>query len=178
MKIKVGRYVRVYFCLGLLLGMVGFIYHITNLCPFENVINYEDIIISICSIPFYFGLAILYILVYPRAFAIIKIQGTTITSFLFGKEKCKIDIDKEVYYAIVEANPERIRGAGGTFIVISNECFLYEQRKKIGRGIWKKEKPFENYYDMKQMILIPYNENTKSILPIEQWKNCLNESTV
>jgi hypothetical protein len=86
MKIIVGRYVRVYFYLGLLLGMVGIIYHITNLHPFEYVINYEDVIFGICFLPFYFGLAILYNSL-PKGFCYHKDTGNNNNIFSVWKGK-------------------------------------------------------------------------------------------
>lgn len=171
MKIRVARYVNVYFCLGLIFSIYCLISVMIEIgpdfCWFE-----EDVILNTICVIFIFMPGLMYLLICPRAFVIVNVQENIIYSSLFGKVKCKVKTDDKVWYAIIEANPEKIRGAGGTFIVISNKPFVYEQRKRVRNGIWKKEKLFENYYDITEMILIPYNKKTKHLFLIEKWYDC------
>ena len=174
MKIKIARYVRVYFYLALIFAVIACAVFYYEIGPLDYYASTEDTLLTIVCIVSPFLLPVFQLMQCPRAFAIVDIEKDWISSSLFGKVKCKIKTDTEVYYTIIEANPEKLIGARGIFIVVSNKFFLYEQRKKIGCGIWKKEKLFENYYDMTQMILIPYNEKTKHIFPLEKWTDCTN----
>lgn len=173
MKIRVARYVNVYFCLGLIFSIYCLGSVMMEIGPdffwFE-----EDVILNIICVIFIFMPGLMYLLICPRAFAIVNVQENIISSSLFRKVKCKVKTDDKVWYVIIEANPEKIRGAGGTYIVISNKPFVYEKRKKEGYGVWEKERLFENYYDMTRMILIPYNDKTKKLFPIDKWIDCTN----
>ena len=171
MQIKVARYVRVYFYLALIFAVIACVVMYYEIGSLNYPTNMKETILTVGCIIFPFILPLFQLILCPRAFAIIKLEEDRICSILFGKMKCKIRIDREVYYKIIMANPEKLRGAKSNFIIVSNEPFVYEERKKGNFGIWEREILFENCYDMTRMILIPYNEKTKQLFPIEKWIN-------
>lgn len=89
-------------------------------------------------------------------------------SFLFGKLKCEIFTNREIYYAIFDCR-ESLHTTK-KYIAISNTFFVCEKRKPS----FFSENRFIDYYDRTKQIIFPYNETTKHLFSVENWI-CVNK---
>lgn len=87
-----------------------------------------------------------------------EIQDNVMKSFLFGRLKCEVFTDKEIYYVIFDGVEAICRHK--TYIAVSNELFLFKKEKRC---------TFLGYYDKTKQIVFPYDEKTKHLFPIEKW---------
>ena len=92
-----------------------------------------------------------------------EIQKGILRSYRFGRLKCEVFTNKNMYYAIFECY-EPLKGTN-KYIAVSNEKFVCEKRKKT---LWSRNE-FIDYYDRTKQIMFPYNERTKQLFPIEKW---------
>ena len=94
-------------------------------------------------------------------FCTIEIQGYLVKSFLFGKLKCQVSLTERVYYVIFNSKESMFRNK--TYIAISNKPFEFKVETK---GC-----TFLGYYDKRNQIVVPYNDETKYLFPVEKWIN-------
>ena len=102
----------------------------------------------------------LYWIPYRKKLATIQIEDNVIRSRLSGKVACEVFTDQDVYYAIFESDLFQGVRSKGTYIILSNEPF--EKDRVIGKkGV---------RYDTSKQIVLPYNEKTMPLLPVENWQ--------
>ena len=90
-------------------------------------------------------------------------EDHTFTSFsFFHRYLCTVDTNHPVYYAVFQT-PESMYGFQ-EFIALSNEPFVYQPTYGISK------KSFIYHYDMKKQIVLPYREETFSILHLTEWR--------
>lgn len=94
-------------------------------------------------------------------FSTMEIQGYVVKSFLFGKLKCQVSLAERVYYVIFNSKESMFRNK--TYIAISNRPFKFKVETK---GC-----TFLGYYDKRNQIVLPYNDETKYLFPVEEWIN-------
>ena len=106
-------------------------------------------------------LPVLYWIPYRKKLATIQIEGNVIRSRLSRKVACVVCTDQDVYYAIFESDLFQGVRSKGTYIILSNEPF--EKDRVIGKkGV---------RYDSSKQIVLPYNEKTMPLLPVENWQS-------
>lgn len=154
MKIRLAKYiwVNLYFCLCI--TIVYYIFIIDLLLDSVFSMVGVDLIWNIAFLSF--GMLPLLVIVVPRwrAFTTISILPGRVQSHLFRKLKCEVDTSKEVYYAIFEANIEKLAGGAAKYIAISNIPFPYQSSIDC--------------YDLSKQIILPYKEGIKLYSP-EKW---------
>ena len=101
-----------------------------------------------------------------RLITYVKIHENEIESYLFNKKLCKVDYDKKIYYVIFQAKENTTTTK--KYIAISNKWFEYQEKSWM-RLRQSDDRPFLGSYDVKEQIVIPYNEKTILLLPIEEW---------
>ena len=173
MKIKLAKYlwVNLYFCLCI--SVVWYIYIGWLLI---NVINFsttsEDFILTIGMLIFGIMPVLCVWIPHWRGFVVLEIQTESIHSYLFGVRKCTVETSQEVYYTIFEANIEKLKGATGKYIAISNKPFVYKDSPIQQFWTFRKRRQFFDYYDMSKQIILPYTEEIRTNFPVEEWINC------
>lgn len=172
MKFKLTKYlwINLYVCLGISISYYIFFCGLFLNGGFSNTA--EALILNAGML--IFGVLPVLGLVIPRwrSFTLIEIQAGGVRSYLFGKLKCEIDTNKEVYYTIFDANLEKLQGCGRKYIVISNEPFVYQDSPTPQFWSLKKQTEFIDYYDMSKQIILPYAENIKHFISSEKWIGC------
>ena len=94
----------------------------------------------------------------------IQIDENRIRSFLFGRLKCEVDVQKKVYYRVFKCI--ETHNQPRDYIAISNEEFAYVEKK---RSNWYNNS-FIDCCDIKRIIILPYDKQSiKSLLHIEEW---------
>ena len=96
----------------------------------------------------------------------VRINDNGIESYLFIKRLCKVDWDKSIYYVIFEAAESKYNRK--RYIAISNTLFEYHDAPPLRVFPWQK-KNFLASYDIKNQIVIPYDEKTISLLQVNEW---------
>lgn len=93
-----------------------------------------------------------------------KITDSAITSYsLFGQKFCTVFLDQVVYFYSFETyiTKSEIRGGNEPFIALSNRPFTYyDPTKRIN---------FLGRYNVHTIIVFPYDDRTKPLLPVEKW---------
>ena len=103
----------------------------------------------------------LYWIPYRKKLAMIQIEENVIHSCLSRKVVCEVFTDQDVYYAVFESDLFQGVRSRGTYIILSNEPF--EKDQVIGKkGV---------RYDTSRQIVLPYNEKTMPLLPVEYWQS-------
>lgn len=97
----------------------------------------------------------------------IKINEKKICSFLFGKLKCEVDIEKEIFYTIFKCNESNTNIK--TYIAVSNEKFIYEEKRKT---FWS-PKNFIDCCNIEKIIIFPYEDKFDFLLDTGKWI-CIN----
>ena len=107
--------------------------------------------------------------VHRKMLVTIQIEDNVIRSWRFGKMKCEIHTDREMYYTIFESF--NFPGAKGwaSYIVLSNEPFMFHQCAG-SKGVLDLDHPSASPYDMSKQIIAPYNQKTIPLLPVENWQ--------
>ena len=96
-----------------------------------------------------------------KKLATLYVEEDVIRSCLLGKMRCEIRTDRDVYYAIFESDLFQGVRSKGTYLILSNEPF--EKDRVIGKkGV---------RHDTFKQIVLPYNEKTMSLLPVENWQS-------
>ena len=160
-KIKLSTYWwnNFYFSLGLgLLAEVMIIFFEMNYVSPD-----EEYRLLLWAMPFV-AAAFLDVAFHPWRFLMtMEINDGVIRSFLFGKLKCEVFTDKEIFYAVFDCRESSF--ATKKYIAISNEKFVYEERQP---SLFS-ENRFIDYYDRTKQIILPYNENTKHLFRVNHW---------
>ena len=103
-----------------------------------------------------------------RFFSYVVVKNNIYTSYLFKKCLCVIDKAKPIYYVIFSASEGMF--SKRKFIVLSNEPFVYEEKRSLRIFPWEK-KPLIANYDINKQIALPYNLETQTVLEIDKWKS-------
>ena len=114
---------------------------------------------------FYIGFFLFFLLKSYRFITYVKIFENGIESYLFNKKLGKVDYDKAIYYVIFQAKENTTTTK--KYIAISNGIFEYFN-VSVRLFPWDK-KPFLGSYNVKKQIVMPYDEKTIPLLPIEEW---------
>ncbi|MFI3141267.1 MAG: hypothetical protein R3Y27_03040 [Clostridia bacterium] len=83
----------------------------------------------------------------------------------FSKQKCTVDLNKPIYYALFVYRTDR-QGLK-EFIAISNEKFCY----KTQIITLLSNKMFIYFYDRNDIIVFEYNDKNKKLCEIKNWEN-------
>lgn len=81
---------------------------------------------------------------------------------MFGRAKCRVDLNETVYYVQFEA--KSLFKDDEKYIAISNQVFRYQPYGAHNLT-------FLQTYDQKSIIAMPYNDKTKELLDTEHWAN-------
>lgn len=117
-----------------------------------------------------YGIVILYPAVFllcyldRRNSSYVKIKESTIDSYsIFGKKYCTVSLDQIVYFIPFEAYRAKARFLGEykSYIALSNHPFTYDYPTKADN--------FIAHYDLHTMIVLPYDDKTKPLLPVDKW---------
>ena len=159
MKIKLAPHlqINVYFCLGLSIAYYLILVYLFAGVGFAIVRDLPGlaIFVLICGL-----VPVLYWIPYRKKLATIRIEDNVIRSSLSRKVACEVFTDEDVYYAIFESDLFQGVRSKGTYIILSNEPF--EKDRVIGKkGV---------RYDTSKQIVLPYNEKTMPLLPVENWQ--------
>lgn len=159
MKIKLAPHlqINVYFCLGLSIVYYLVLVYLFYDIGFAIVRDLPGLafLVLICGL-----LPVLYWIPYRKKLATIQIEENVIQSRLFGKMECEVCTDRDVYYTVFESDLFQGVRSRGTYIILSNESF--EKDQVIGKkGV---------RYDTSKQIVLPYNEKTMPLLPVEYWQ--------
>ncbi len=79
---------------------------------------------------------------------------------VFNKKLYTLDLTKPVYYGIFNARQDLFYF--NDFIALSNERFKFENDKD-----WR---AFIVRYDLRALLVMPYNDKTKPLLQLEKWE--------
>ena len=103
-----------------------------------------------------------------KKLAEIRIEGNVICSFLFGKIRCEICMDQEVYYTIFENDMLQGVRQWGRYIIISNEPFMYSECAGAMECL---DTVLQSavHYDETRQIILPYDKRTIPLLSVEKW---------
>lgn len=93
-------------------------------------------------------------------------ENGTYTSFFWQKKLCVIHENDSVFYAKIHARISTFHYAD--FVLISTDSFEYHDVPPIRWFPWD-PKPIQVSYDVKKMILLPYEENAPYLSKISQW---------
>ena len=104
---------------------------------------------------------VLYWIPYRKKLATIQIEENVIRSCLNRKVECEICTDRDVYYTVFESDLFQGVRSRGTYIILSNEPF--EKDRVTGKKCVR--------YDSSRQIVLPYNEKTMPLLPVENWQS-------
>lgn len=106
-----------------------------------------------------FGIALTFLLPLMRWKALLSVELTdkTITSYYFGKEKCAISTEKEIYYSFFEDTVALCRT--NKCILVSNELF----------SPLEPDVPHMLFFDAETQIAIPYDEKTMPFIKMDEW---------
>ena len=109
---------------------------------------------------------ILYLTTQQRLFFHVMYENGKYTSFFFRQKKCTIDEKSPIFYTTTYGmlHPNRFEN----FIIISKEPFEYKDVPII-RWSKKDPKPLYNSYDVKKMIMLPYEENAPYLSKMHEW---------
>lgn len=165
MKIIVSRYWRVN--LGTLVAMetIGIIIILLTFLFFPSDAVFNTLLFGgniIMMIPF----QILLTISQRRFLGYVTYQNGIYTSYFLRKKLCTISENDSIFYAKIHG---RISAAYyADFVLISKEAFDYCEALPTG---WFriKNKPLLVSYDMKKMILLPYEENAPYLSKMSQW---------
>ena len=83
-------------------------------------------------------------------------------SYFIKKQLCGIDGNNKIYYAVIKAY-ESSREMKSYIVLSQNEFQLPTDIRKI-------ENHFLRTYDWKQLIIVPYNDETLKYLNIDKWE--------
>lgn len=159
MKIYLSKYWRcgsLFFLCLLLLSIVSTV----CFCVWSN--DREDYIVVLCSL---WVVSVLggVLICSKRFLTYVIVENNEIQSFsLFSKKLCSITTATPIYYAVFDS-PQGMQCA--RFIALSNEPFEY----RATYGVAKVR--FIQHYNMAKQIVMPYNEQTISILNLDTWYN-------
>ena len=114
----------------------------------------------------YIGIPLILMIRAFRMMTYVKVNKDGIESYLFRKRLCKVDYYNPIYYAVFTAVESKY--TSNKYIAISNKKFEYRDVSPL-RLLPGKEKPFLASYDVKNQIVMPYDEKTNSLLQTKAW---------
>ena len=160
MKIKLAPQLRLnmHFCIGLSIVYYLVLVYLFYDIGFAIVRDLPGLafLVLICGL-----VPMLYWIPYRKKLAMIQIEENVIHSCLSRKVVCEVFTDQDVYYAVFESDLFQGVRSRGTYIILSNEPF--EKDQVIGKkGV---------RYDTSRQIVLPYNEKTMPLLPVEYWQS-------
>ena len=159
MKIKLAPHlqINVYFCLGLSIAYYLFLVYVFFDVGMAVLMKRAVIVVFALL----FGmLPVANWLPHMDRMATIWINQYSIRSYLFGRMQCEVRTDGYVYYAIFDSDMFQGVRCRGRYIIISNEPFSNVQSLTVKRA----------KYDQSRQIVLPYNEKTMPLLPVENWQ--------
>lgn len=115
-----------------------------------------------CIGPYLFALLIVYL--NRRSTSYAKITTSTVDAYsMFGRKYCSIALDEMVYFIPFKAYlpKSRFKGEYKPFIALSNQPFTYHNPNKVVNFIVR--------YDLHTIVVLPYDDRTKPLLPVEKW---------
>lgn len=93
-----------------------------------------------------------------------KLSTLTADSYsMFGRKYCSVSLDQTVYFIPFEAyiSKTQYKGENRPFIALSNHPFTYYDPTKVVNFIVR--------YDLHTIVVLPYDDRTKPLLPVEKW---------
>ena len=93
-----------------------------------------------------------------------KISTSTVRSYsMFGRKYCSVFLDQIVYFISFECYVAKTQYKGETrpFIALSNQPFTYYDPTK--------KSTFLGRYDLHTIVVLPYDDRTKPLLPVDKW---------
>ena len=160
LKVKMSRYYWIALYVFLIMGSIV---EIGLTCFFLRYGSFEDPVLDIFFMLF-IPLMLGFVALLPWKYLMtMQVEETVIRSFLFGKLKCEVYTNREVYYALFRCRETNTNSRD--YIAISNEMFIYKEGK---RTFWSTN-TFIDRYDRTKQIIFPYDEKTKHLFPLEKW---------
>lgn len=82
---------------------------------------------------------------------------------MFGRKYCSVSLDQTVYFIPFEAYISKTpyKRENKPFIALSNHPFTYHDPTKIVNFIVR--------YDLHTIVVLPYDDRTKPLLPVDKW---------
>lgn len=165
MKITVSRYWKLEFLSLILIELIPIVGIPVTLLFFPDDVDFM-IYFSICGfIMMTFGQVIIVVASY-RFLTHVIYENNIYTSFFWRKKLCVIKENDSLFYAKIHARISTFHYAD--FVLISTEPFQYHDVPPIRWFPWD-PKPIQVSYDVKKMILLPYEENAPYLSKISQW---------
>lgn len=115
-----------------------------------------------CIGPYLFALLVIYL--NRRSTCYAKITISTVNAYsMFGRKYCSISLSRTVYFIPFEAYlpKSRFKGEYKPFIALSNHLFKYHDPTKAANFIAR--------YDLHTIVVLPYDDRTKPLLPVDKW---------
>ena len=151
------------------LGLGGFLFLVYVFFGPVDVFDREDaavgVLLALANLCF-----VLPWVVHRKMLVTIQIEDNVIRSWRFGKMKCEIRTDREMYYTIFEDFTFTGAKCRASYIVLSNEPFMFFQCAG-SKGVLDLDHPSASLYDMSKQIIAPYNKKTIPLLPVENWQS-------
>ncbi len=120
-------------------------------------------------------LQILCLIVQHRFLGHVIYENGTYVSCFFTKKLCKINENDGIFYAKIHGRISAFHYAD--FVLISKDPFEYWEVPTIRWFPWN-PKPLLVSYNVKQMILLPYDENGIYLTNISKWKRIFPSETM
>ena len=114
----------------------------------------------------YIGIPLILMIRAFRMMTYVKVNKDGIESYLFRKRLCKVDYNNPIYYAVFTAVESKY--TSNKYIAISNKMFECREISPL-RLLLGKEKSFLASYDVRNQIVMPYDEKTISLLQTKDW---------
>ena len=99
-----------------------------------------------------------------RSTSYTKITESTVDAYsMFGRKYCSVSLNQIVYFISFEAYRARTKYKGKykPFIALSNHPFTYYDPTKVVNFIVR--------YDLHTIVVLPYDDRTKPLLPVDKW---------
>ena len=167
MKVKLAPQLRlnIWFCAALSLGYYLYLIYLFSGPGIYMVRELPVIVVWMVL----FGLwPVCFWLPNRKKLAEIWIEGNVIRSVLFGKIRCEICMDQDVYYTVFENDMFQGVRQWGRYIIISNEPFMYSECAGAMEHLDTVLQSAVRYDETRQIIL-PYDKRTTPLLSVEKW---------
>lgn len=99
-----------------------------------------------------------------RSTSYAKITASTVDAYsMFGKLYCSVSMEQTVYFISFESYraKTKYKGKYKPFIALSNQPFRYQDPTKVVNFIVR--------YDLHTIVVLPYDDRTKPLLPVDNW---------
>ena len=103
-----------------------------------------------------------------KKLATVWIDESVIKSCRFGKMKCEVFTERDMYYSVFESNSFQGVRQWGRYIILSNEPFMYSE---CAGAMEHLDMVLQSAvcYDETRQIILPYDKRTIPLLPVEKW---------